>query len=73
MEHFQCSVHGAQEVLISFAEDGIGRGVQERWRLPGRGWVEEQKDLRCRHCNRPLRYVEDALRGVKHAKKRGGG
>lgn len=73
MEYFQCSVHGAQEVLVSFAENANGGGVPARWRLPGRGWVDEQKDLRCRQCNRPLRYLEDALRGVKRPKKRGGG
>jgi hypothetical protein len=73
MEYFLCSVHGAQEVLVSFARGPNGRSIQERWRLSGRGWVGEQNGLRCRQCNRPLRYFEDALRGVKRGKKKGGG
>jgi len=73
MEYFQCGVHGAQEVLVSFARGPDGTVAQERWRLPGRAWVNSREDLRCRQCNRPLRYFEDALRGVKGTKKKGGG
>ena len=71
---YECDAHGQVEVMVQFIEDASG-GFRIAKRRVARGrWVEQESDLRCPRCGRPLtRRKADDLTALGEAAGKGAG
>ncbi len=73
---YSCEVHGRMEILLGYDAEDEDQLRVTRWRLPSRGWVKSEQELRCprSRCRRTLRRApRDPLAPIgRKIKPRGG-
>ena len=71
---YTCELHGPFEIAVQFTEDASGELQISKRRTPRGRWVDDEKDLICPRCGRPLvRKTADDLGELGTDKGKGGG